>query len=160
MRSEIFDRRTFLWGASLWGTSAVVVAGFGLLDTAPAQNKAPASWEEALKNIVGTAKPQEGKIKLDLPEIAENGNTVPFTVTVESPMTEQSYVKSIHIVSTGNPQPAVGTFHFTPQSGKAAVSGRMRLAKTQDVVGVAELSDGTFHIGRRTVKVTIGGCGG
>src|SRR5690606_30934211 len=102
----------------------------------------------------------EGKLMLKLPEIAENGNTVPFSISVDSPMTEDDYVKAVHVISTGNPQPMVATFHFTPQSGKAAVSSRMRLAKTQDVVSVAELSDGKFAIARKEVKVTIGGCGG
>jgi len=152
---ETLDRRTFLCGAG-----GAIVAGLGMYDAALAQDKPPAGWEEAVKKIVGNAKPIEGKVKLDLPEIAENGNTVPFTVAVESPMTEQLHVKSIHIISTGNPQPGVAAFHFTPQSGKAMVSGRLRLARTQEIVSVAELSDGSFHIGRRIVKVTIGGCGG
>jgi sulfur-oxidizing protein SoxY len=75
-------------------------------------------------------------------------------------MTEADYVKRIHVLATGNPQPAVATFHFFPASGKAAVSSRMRLATTQDVVAVAEISDGKFAMVRRNVKVTIGGCGG
>ena len=75
-------------------------------------------------------------------------------------MTEKEYVKAIHVISTGNPQPGVATFHYTPQSGKAAVSSRMRLARSQEVIAVAELNDGKFVIARRPVKVTIGGCGG
>ena len=112
------------------------------------------------KKILGDAKPTEGKLTLDLPEIAENGNTVPFTISVESPMTEKDHVKAIHVFATANPQPGVATFRFTPLSGKAAVASRMRLARTQDVIGIAELSDGKFLMGKRTVKVTIGGCGG
>jgi sulfur-oxidizing protein SoxY len=117
-------------------------------------------WEEAVKKIVGEAKPVEARITLELPEIAENGNTVPFTVSVESPMTEKEYVRAIHVISTGNPQPGVVTFRLTPQSGKAAVASRMRLARTQDVIALAELSDGKVLQNRRSVKVTIGGCGG
>lgn len=117
-------------------------------------------WEETLKKILGDAKAAEGKLMMDLPEIAENGNTVPFTVSVDSPMTDKDYVKAVHVISTGNPQPGVATFRFTPQSGKAAAASRMRLAKTQDVVAVAELSDGKFLQVKRSVKVTIGGCGG
>jgi sulfur-oxidizing protein SoxY len=75
-------------------------------------------------------------------------------------MTDADYVKAVHIVSTGNPQPAVATFHFTPQSGKASAASRMRLARTQDVLALAELSDGKVLQTRKTVKVTIGGCGG
>ena len=112
------------------------------------------------EKIVGEAKPSEGKFTLELPEIAENGNTVPFTVSVESPMTEKDHVKAIHVIATANPQPGVATFRLTPLSGKAAVSSRMRLARTQDVIGIAELSDGRFLMAKRPVKVTIGGCGG
>ena len=124
-----------------------------------AQDAQP-NWEEAVKKILGDTKPIDGKMLLDMPEIAENGNTVPFTVSVESPMTDADYVKAVHIVSTGNPQPGVATFHFTPQSGKASAASRLRLARTQDVIALAELSDGKVLQARKTVKVTIGGCGG
>jgi sulfur-oxidizing protein SoxY len=152
------DRRQLLLGAR---AAATVAAFLALPDAARSQSApADATWEEFMKKVIGDAKPTEGKFLLDLPEIAENGNTVPFSLSVDSPMTEQDYVKAVHLFSTGNPQPAVATFHFSPASGKAAVSSRMRLAKTQDIVGVAELSDGKFMIAKRTVKVTIGGCGG
>jgi sulfur-oxidizing protein SoxY len=118
------------------------------------------AWELAVRKILGEAKPAEGKFTLELPEIAENGNTVPFSVSVESPMTEKDHVKAIHVVATANPQPGVATFRLTPLSGKAAVSSRMRLARTQDVIGIVELSDGRFLMAKRPVKVTIGGCGG
>jgi sulfur-oxidizing protein SoxY len=127
--------------------------------TALAQDQVQA-WELAVRKIVGEAKPSEGKFALELPEIAENGNTVPFTVSVESPMTEKDHVKTIHVIATANPQPGVATFRLTPLSGKAAVSSRMRLARTQDVIAIAELSDGRFLMAKRPVKVTIGGCGG
>ena len=117
-------------------------------------------WEQTLKAILGNAKPTEAKVVIDMPEIAENGNTVPFSIGVDSPMSEADYVKAIHVIATANPQPDVATFRFTPQSGKAAIGSRMRLAKTQDVLAIAELSDGKFLIGKRAVKVTIGGCGG
>jgi sulfur-oxidizing protein SoxY len=113
-----------------------------------------------VKRLVGDAKPSEAKITLEMPEIAENGNTVPFSVMVDSPMSEQDYVKTIYVISTGNPQADVAVFHFTPLSGKASVSSRMRLAKTQDVISVAQLSDGKVLQSKKTVKVTIGGCGG
>jgi sulfur-oxidizing protein SoxY len=84
---------------------------------------------------------------------------VPFSVAADSPMTEKDYVKSIHVIATGNPEPGVATFTLTPQSGRAKVTSRMRLSRTQDVIAVAEQSDGKFLIARRTVKVTIGCCG-
>jgi len=151
------DRRAVLLGAT---ASGVVLAFLASAPGVSAQDK-PQTWEDALKKIVGDAKPVDGKIiSLDLPEIAENGNTVPFTVAVDSPMSDKEYVKSVHVFSTGNPQPSVASFRLTPDSGKAQVSSRMRLAKTQDIVGVAELSDGKLIMTKRTIKVTIGGCGG
>lgn len=152
---QIVDRRDFVLGTS---AAAMLAFLFGS-DRGLAQDKPP-GLEDALKKVMGDAKPGEGKIVLDLPEIAENGNTVPFTLSVESPMTEQQYVKAMHLFASENPQPGVATFHFTPASGKAMVASRMRLARSQDVVAVAELSDGKFLMGKRTVKVTIGGCGG
>ena len=118
------------------------------------------AWQMAMRAITGDAKLVEGRISMDLPEIAENGNVVPFTFVVDSSMTGQAYVRSLRVFSTGNPQPLIGAFRFTLNSGKAAISSRMRLAKTQDVVALAELSDGTFLVQKKNVKVTIGGCGG
>ncbi len=113
-----------------------------------------------LKKLYGDKPMAEGKIKLDVPEIAENGMVVPINVEVESPMTDADYVKSVHVYATGNPLPGVVTYTFTPACGKAAASTRMRLAQTQDVVCVAEMSDGKLYTAKANVKVTIGGCGG
>jgi sulfur-oxidizing protein SoxY len=131
----------------------------GLAVPAPAQDQ-PQAWEQAVRKILGDTKPGEGKLMIDMPEIAENGNTVPFTISLDSPMTDQDHVKAIHIIATANPQPGVATFRFSPLSGKAAVASRMRLARTQDVISIAELSGGRFLMAKRSVKVTIGGCGG
>jgi sulfur-oxidizing protein SoxY len=120
----------------------------------------PQPWEQTVKAILGDARAMEARVTIDMPEIAENGNTVPFAVVVDSPMTEADYVKAVHVIATANPQPGVATFRFTPQSGRAAIASRMRLARTQDVLAIAELRDGKFLLGKRTVKVTIGGCGG
>lgn len=148
------DRRTFILG------SAATAALLPFLCRDAAAQAASQPWEDAVKQILGDAKPIDGRLTFELPEIAENGNTVPFTVTVESPMSAQDYVKAVHLISTGNPQPGIATFRFTPASGRAAASSRLRLAKTQDVIGIAELSDGKFLMSKRSVKVTIGGCGG
>ena len=152
--ARAIDRRQ----AVLAGSGAVLLALLGARAVA-AQARDPAA-DEALAKILGGAKPVPGKIVLELPDIAENGNTVPFSVTVESPMTDTDYVKAIHLVATGNPSPPGGSFRFTPASGRATVSSRMRLARTQDVIAVAELSNGSFLQTTHTVKVTIGGCGG
>jgi len=152
---EALSRRDVLVGIGAAGAATAL-----MLSHRPALAAEDEGWEAALKKIVGDQTPMEGKLTLEMPEIAENGNTVPFSISVDSPMSENDYVKAVHVISTGNPQPMVATFHFTPESGKAAVSSRMRLAKTQDIVSVAELSDGKFAIARKNVKVTIGGCGG
>ncbi len=113
-----------------------------------------------MMKFTGGKKASDGKITLEMPEIAENGNTVPLSISVESPMTADNYVKRVIIISEGNPRPEVVTFNFTHRSGVAEASTRMRLAKTQNVVAVAEMSDGSLHMTKRQVKVTIGGCGG
>jgi sulfur-oxidizing protein SoxY len=117
-------------------------------------------WEALLARLVGEQAPVEGKIGFEITEGAENGNTVPFTIIVDSPMDETGYVKAVHVLATANPQPSVATFHFTRDSGKAAVASRMRLADSQQVICLAELSDGKFAIAKKSVKVIIGGCGG
>lgn len=137
--------------------------GVTLLASALFPRRGFATVEETRKAIEDLAKGKalaEEKVSIDLPRIAENGNTVPFTVSVESPMTENDYVKAIHVLAEKNPLPEVATFHLTPQSGKAEVRARMRLAKSQDVVAVAEMNDGRMYIARQAIKVTIGGCGG
>lgn len=120
----------------------------------------PEDTAKAIADFAGDATPEAGTITLTAPEIAENGNTVPISVSVESPMTEESYVESVVILAEGNPNPAVATFHFSPASGKARASTRMRLAKTQNVIAVAKMNDGSVFTDTRNVKVTIGGCGG
>jgi len=158
--SNVPGRREFLVSGAAAGLISLLISGrCAVAQESAAKDRQP-TYDEALKAILGEAKPQTGKLLLDLPEIAENGNTVPFSVSVESPMSETDFVKAIHVLSTANPVPTVASFRFTPLSGKAAASSRMRLAKTQDVVAVAELGNGQFLMSLRNVKVTIGGCGG
>jgi sulfur-oxidizing protein SoxY len=149
-------RRRVLSSAAM-GTAAI--AGASIWPGA-----ARATREEAMKAIaerIGTKDPQmSGKIELDVPEIAENGSTVPMGVRVDSPMTDDDHVKAVHVMATKNPEPEIITFKFTPMSGRASASTRMRLAETQDVVAVAELSNGSTIMTKKEVKVTIGGCGG
>lgn len=113
-----------------------------------------------IKEFTGGKEPTAGKVALSTPEIAENGNTVPVSVTVDSPMSEDNYVQSVLILADGNPEPGVATFNFSPLSGEAAATTRIRLAKTQNVVAVARMNDGSFFMDKKLVKVTIGGCGG
>jgi sulfur-oxidizing protein SoxY len=115
---------------------------------------------DEIKKLYGDKTFESGKIKLDVPEIAENGLVVPVNVEVESPMTEADYVKSVHVFAEGNPLPGVVSYKFTPACGKASASTRMRLAETQNIVCIAEMSNGKLHMAKANVKVTIGGCGG
>jgi sulfur-oxidizing protein SoxY len=121
-----------------------------------------ATTDQAKEWLAGHAKgtPKDGKVTLKAPEIAENGNAVPLTVSVDSEMSEKSYVKAIYIAADGNPNPGLAVFEFTPQSGKAEVSLRVRLQQTEKIIAVAEMNDGTLYTASREVKVTIGGCGG
>lgn len=116
-------------------------------------------FEEAFAQVVGSGTPIEGRVLLELPEDAENGNIVPYKISIESPMSADDHIQKVTLLSTQNPQATVAVFHFTPLSGKAAVSGRMRLAKTQEVVAVALTSANSLLIGRQMVDVGIGGCG-
>jgi len=116
--------------------------------------------QDLINKFTGGKTATEGKVKLDLPEIAENGNTVPMTVTVDSPMTEQSYVSEVLVVADGNPRGGVATFRFSPASGIAEANTRIRLAATQNITAVAKMNDGSFFTTTKQVKVTIGGCGG
>lgn len=113
-----------------------------------------------IKKAVGDVKITEGRITLDLPSIAENGMVVPLNFEVESPMTADSYVKSVHFYADGNPNPHVADYTFSPLIPKAAAQLRIRLAKTQNVVAVAVMSNGEVFTAKKEVKVTIGGCGG
>lgn len=144
----------------------LVTAGAGvvaLMAAALVPGRAFAKPEDAEKLIAeytGGKSVSEGRVTLQLPQIAENGNTVPVTVEVDSPMSANDFVKKIHIISEGNPTPYVATFNLTPMTGKAEVSARMRMARTQNVVALAEMSDGSFYAAKQQIKVTIGGCGG
>jgi sulfur-oxidizing protein SoxY len=119
----------------------------------------PADVEKAIADFSAGKAPAESSVGLDLPEAADNGASVPLTVTIESPMGPESYVQSVMIGAEHNPYPVVATFHFTPLSGRATVTTRIRLAETQTVTAVAKLNDGTIFIARKTVEVTVGGCG-
>src|SRR5213078_2586187 len=145
------SRRHLLAGSA----GALAVVALGGVPVRAANDSA-----DLIKKFTGGKAATEGRVKLDLPEIAENGNTVPMTVSVDSPMTEQSYVSDVLVVSDGNPRPAVVTFHFTPASGVAEANTRIRLAQTQNVAAIAKMSDGSFFAASKQVKVTIGGCGG
>ena len=112
----------------------------------------------ALLQSLGGATARAGRIDLRVADVAENGNQVPVTVVVDSPMTEAEHVRAVHVVSDGNPNPGVASFFFTPLAGRCEVGLRLRLAKTQRLYALAETSDGKLWIASRDVTVTIGGC--
>jgi sulfur-oxidizing protein SoxY len=118
----------------------------------------PAMLASAIRNVVGAAPVKTGKVKLEIPPLVENGNTVPLTVSVASPMAPEDHVKSIHVFNEKNPQPNIGNFYLGPQAGRAQVSTRIRLADSQKVVAIAKLSDGTFWSASVDVVVTLAAC--
>jgi sulfur-oxidizing protein SoxY len=118
----------------------------------------PATMQEAIRRVVGTARVNPGRVKLELPPLSENGNAVPLTVSLESPMTETDHVRALHVFTEKNPQADVASFRFGPRAGRARVSTRVRLADTQTVIAVGELSDGSFWSASATVVVTLAAC--
>jgi len=141
---------------------AVVIGGLagGLAATlwvVPAR-ATPEQMRAAIRNVVGTATVRQGRVELDVPPVVENGNTVSLVVTVDSPMSATDYVKAIHVFNEKNPQPNVISAHLGPRAGKAKISTRFRLADTQTVTAIAEMSDGTFWSATAEVIVTIAAC--
>lgn len=147
-----FSRRNFLIQGAVGALALAIAPRLASADL-------PAV-EAELKKLFGEKPMAEGKIKLDLPQIAENGLVVPLNIDIESPMTADDYVKAVHVFADGNPQPHVVSYHFSAASGRASASNRIRLARTQHIIAVAEMSNGALHMAKAEVKVTIGGCGG
>ena len=147
-------------GLAVGANYAVVLRG--PITPAYAENIAPAYAEnnaqELIRQFTGGKQPVQGKIELDLPDVAENGNSVRMAVWVESPMTERAHVTDVLVVADGNPRGGVATFHFSPASGVAEVKTRIRLGSMQNVIAVAKMNDGSFYTSRKQVKVAIGGC--
>jgi sulfur-oxidizing protein SoxY len=139
---------------ALTAGASALAAGVGL---AAAPARALNDYADQIKAFTGGRTPVEGRMKLDLPELAENGNTVPMAVAVDAP--EGRQVQEILVAAPANPNARVLRFRFSPASVPEA-STRIRLAETQDVIAVAKLDDGTFLSVSRQIKVTIGGCGG
>jgi len=153
MRREQTTRRRFLGFAG----SAAVAGTIPIVQLRPAE-ATPAMLASAIRNVVGTAVVKTGKVKLEIPPLVENGNTVPMTVSLASPMTPDDHVKSIHVFNEKNPQPNIGNFYLGPQCGRAQVATRIRLADSQKVVAIAHLSDGSFWSASVDVVVTLAAC--
>jgi sulfur-oxidizing protein SoxY len=116
------------------------------------------AFDEAIRKVVGDAQVRQGKVKLDVPPLIDNGNTVPLSVEVESPMTAQDHVKAIHVFTERNPQPYVLSAHLGPRSGRARISTRARIADTGAVTAIAQMSDGSFWSDSVRVIVTLSAC--
>ena len=114
--------------------------------------------DEAIQKITGNAKIQEGRVTLTIPPLIENGNLVVLKVSVESPMTANNYVKAIHVIAEGNPLPNIFTAYLTPRSGAANITTRVRLADSQRVWAIAQMSNGSFWQGSAETLVTLSAC--
>ncbi len=135
-----------------------VGAGALALTVARPARATPESMAAAIKAFVGEAQVQKGRVALEIPPLVENGNSVPLTVRVDSPMTPQDFVRSIAIFNEKNPQPNVAHFHLSPRAGRAVVSTRIRLGDSQNIVAIAQLSDGTFWSDTAELIVTLPAC--
>ena len=152
-KARTFSRRQTL-------ALAAATAAIGI---APSVRVEAQTLEKAMDEIArftGGVEPLRGRVELDLPAIAENGNAVPISIVVDSPMSAESYVERLIVVNTANPYTRALAARFTPASGRAELTTRIRLAATQEIFAVAKMSDGAFYMDSKTVKVTVGGCGG
>jgi sulfur-oxidizing protein SoxY len=127
-----------LWPADLWAT--------------------PEAVQQAIQQRIGSREPQPGGMTLTLPKIAETGNSVPLTIAVDSPMTPEDHVRRMHVFVPGNPEPVASTYYLGLRAGRAQISTQVRLARTQTVLALAEMSDGSVRSDAASIIVTIGAC--
>jgi sulfur-oxidizing protein SoxY len=147
--------------ASLGPTRRTVTIGIAAgvaAATMPRPAQAAEDYAAILKGITKGAEVRKGRVKLTLPELAENGNVVSTQIEVESPMTAADHVKTIHVLAEKNPQVLLVRFHLGPRSGRAKLATNVRLADTQRVTCLAEMSDGSFWSGEASVIVTLAAC--
>ncbi|HXB80864.1 MAG TPA: SoxY-related AACIE arm protein [Bradyrhizobium sp.] len=152
-KSEGSTRRQFL---GIAGTAAAIgtVPVVSLRPVAAT----PETMTAAIRNVIGSAAVRIGKVKLDVPPLVENGNTVPMTITVSSPNTAEDHVKSIHVFNEKNPQPNIGNFYLGPQAGRGQISTRIRLADSQKITAIARMSDDSLWSATADVVVTLAAC--
>ena len=153
-RQPTSTRRRFL---RLAGSTAAIGALPLAIRVRPVE-ATPETMAAAIRNVVSGAVIQNGKVRLEIPPLVENGNSVPMTVSVASPMTANDYVKSIYVFNEKNPQPNLGNFYLGPRAGRAQVSTRVRLADSQKITAIAKLSDGSFWSATADVVVTLAAC--
>jgi sulfur-oxidizing protein SoxY len=112
----------------------------------------------AIRSVIGDARPKQGRVTLDMPYITETGNSVAVTVKVDSPMTEADHVTALHLFGDGNPVPRIASFQLGPRAGRIEIALRIRLARSQRVIAIAQLNDGTFWSDTREINVAQGAC--
>ena len=152
-RPPYSTRRRFLGLAG----GVAVLGAVPVVTLRPAE-ATPATLATAIRGVTGDSAVKTGKVKLDVPPLVENGNTVPMTVSVNHPMAPEDHVTSIHVFNEKNPQPNIANFQLGPHSGRAQVSTRIRLADSQKIVAIARLSDGSFWSASVDVVVTLAAC--
>jgi sulfur-oxidizing protein SoxY len=146
-------RRIVLAGAAAFPAAGLL--SLGVITPARAERDA---MEAAIRQFAGEAAIRPGRVKLEIPPLVDNGNSVTLNVAVESPMTESDHVEAVAIFNEKNPQPNVAVFHLGPRSGRASVQTRIRLATSQQLVAVAQMSDGSFWQDSADVIVTLAAC--
>jgi sulfur-oxidizing protein SoxY len=147
------SRRKFLAAAGGLAAATLAPTVSAQMTRTPLNN-----MPEVIRRLVGTNPVNQGRVKLDIPPLVENGHLVPLTVNVESPMTEADHVKAIHVFTERNPLPEMATFRIGPRAGRARVATRVRLADTQNVIAIAQMSDGTFWSDKAFLIVTLAAC--
>lgn len=144
------SRRMYLSALGLLGLSSWIVPSLTMA-------KKPEAME-AIAKIVGSNTIRDGRVKLVIPPLVESGNLVVLKLSIESPMTANDYVKAVHVIAEANPSPNMFTAYFTPRSGRAELTTRVRLADSQRVWAIAQMSDGSFFRGYADTLVTLSAC--
>lgn len=155
-RIAVFDHKLSRRELMRFASGGVLVAAGAMI--AGKAHSTPEEVAAKISEFAAGAKVGSGRIKFDIPEASDNGASVPVTITVESPMTLDDHVAMVMIGAEKNPFPVIATFHFTPMSGSATVTTRIRLAESQTVTAVAKMSNGSIFAEAKTVQVTAGGC--
>jgi len=154
LETFILTRRQVVLG----GGGAVIALAILGVSPGPAL-ASPTDAKKLLAELSGGAAFKKGRVHITLPKITDKGPFTRISVAVDSPMSGDDYVKALHIVAERNTVPEVASFYFTPMNGEARVTTRIRLRKTQIIVAVAEMSDGTAYIGKARTKIASGGGG-
>ncbi len=135
-----------------------LTGGIGLASASGGAHATPDEMREAMRKVTGAAPVRHGRVKLDMPPLIDNSNSVSLAVAVESPMTPADHVKAIHVFTEKNPLPNVVSVILGPRAGRAGITTRVRIADTQTVTAIAELSDGSFWSDSVSVVVTLSAC--